>query len=89
MLSITDILDFIDLDRETVQVVRDATRLPEDQATSLAEDLLKSQRGIYSIHQMFRDEISKAAESFQLAREQRLRKAYTYFARKYPVPRMF
>jgi len=89
MLSITDILDFIDLDRETVQLVGDASKLSGDEAVALAEDLLKTQRGIYTIHEMFRDEISKAAASFRIAREQRLRKAYAYFSRKYPMPRMF
>jgi hypothetical protein len=33
MLSITDLLDFIDLDRETVQIVNDATQLPDAEAT--------------------------------------------------------
>lgn len=88
MLSITDLLDFIDLDRETVNVVKDAAQLPDDQAVMLAEELLKSQRGIFTLHQMFRDEIAAAASRFQLGRERNLRKAYAYFSRKYPMPRM-
>lgn len=36
MLSITDLLDFIDLDRETVQVVNRATRLPDEEAAAMA-----------------------------------------------------
>lgn len=89
MLSITDLLDFIDLDRETVQVVKDAAHLNEPEAIAMAEDLLKTQRGIYLLHQMFRDQISEAASRFYLSREKSLRRAYTYFARKYPMPRMF
>ncbi len=37
---------------------------------------------------MFREQIAQAAESHDIFRERDLRKAYTYFARKYPMPRM-
>ena len=43
MLSITDLLDFIDLDRETVQVVNRATRLPDEEAAAMAAELLRTQ----------------------------------------------
>ena len=89
MLSITDLMDFIDLDRETVQVVRDAHGLPDIEATELARELLKTKNGLYLLHSMFRDQIAAAAEHNQLSREQELRKAYAYFSRKYPMPRMF
>ena len=42
MLSITDLLDFIALDRETVQIVNDATQLPEAEATAMASELLRT-----------------------------------------------
>jgi len=89
MLSITDLKDFIDLDHETVQIVHDATGLPDAQATALALELLKTARGVYTLHEMFRDQISAAAAGYQLSREQSLRRAYAYFARKYPMPRLF
>lgn len=89
MLSITDLKDFIDLDHETVQIVHESTHLSESQAVNVAEELLKSERGVYTLHQMFRDQIAAAAEHHQLSREQELRKAYAYFSRKYPMPRMF
>jgi len=88
MLSITDLKDFIDLDHETVQIVHEATKLPEGQAIALAVELLKTPRGIYSLHEMFRDQIKLAADRLQLSREQQLRKSYAYFSRKYPVPRL-
>lgn len=88
MLSITDLLDFIDLDRETVQVVNNATRLPEPEATAMASELLRTHRGIYLLHQMFKDQITEAAAAYEIARERSLRKAYAYFSRKYPIPHM-
>ena len=36
MLSIIDLLDFMDLDRETVQIVNDATRVSDEKAAELA-----------------------------------------------------
>jgi len=88
MLSITDLLDFIDLDRETVQIVNNATRLPEDEATAMAAELLRTHRGIYLLHEMFRDQIAEAASACEIVRERSLRKAYAYFSRKYPIPHL-
>ena len=39
MLSIIDLLDFIDLDRETVQIVNDATRVSDAEATEMARPI--------------------------------------------------
>ena len=89
MLSITDLMDFNDLDRETVQVVRDAHGLPDIEATELARELLKTKNGLYLLHSMFHDQIAAAGERGHTGREKSLLKAYAYFARKYPVPGMF
>ena len=88
MLSITDLLDFIDLDRETVQIVNDATQLPEAEATAMASELLRTHRGIYLLHEMFKDQIAEAATAHEISRERSLRKTYAYFSRKYPIPHM-
>ncbi len=86
MLSITDLRDFIDLDHETVAAVKRATGLSDAEAVSLARQFLASQHGILTLHHMFRDQIDEAARRFELAREQELRRAYSGFARKYPLP---
>lgn len=88
MLSITDLLDFIDLDRETVQVVNRATQLPDEEAAEIAAELLRTHRGIYLLHEMFKDQIAEAAAACQIVQERSLRKAYAYFSRKYPIPHM-
>lgn len=85
MLSITDLLDFIDVDWETVQVVRNATGLPDDQAHGLARELLKTPQGLYLVHQMFLDQLSIAEKQFDFLRRRHLDKAYRYFSRKYPL----
>lgn len=88
MLSITDLQDFMDLDPETVEAVRKATGLSEAEAVALAQQLLESEKGIYTLHLMFRDLLADAAAKSDLPREQELRRAYAYFARKYPMPHM-
>ena len=74
MLSSTDLLDFIALDRETVQIVNDATQLPEAEATAMASELLRTHRGIYLLHEMFKDQIAEAAAAYEISREGRLEK---------------
>ncbi len=86
MLSITDLLDFIDLDRETIQIVNNATRLPEAEATAMASELLRTHHGIHLLHEMFKDQIAEAAAAYEITRERSLRKAYAYFSREYPIP---
>ena len=86
MLSITDLQDFMDLDPETVEAVMKATGLSEAAAITLAQQLLESEKGIHTLHHMFRDQLADAAAKSDLPREQELRRAYAYFARKYPMP---
>lgn len=88
MLSITDLQDFIDLDMDTIHVVTKAARLPVADAITLACQLLSSQQGISILHHMFRDQIADAAARCEPIRQKELRRAYTYFSRKYPLPQM-
>lgn len=87
MLSLTDCLDFIDLDRATVDIIAEHEHLPIVVATELGDKLLSSSKGIYRIHQMHRKLIAAAAENGQLTREKELRVLYSTFTRKYPMPK--
>lgn len=86
MISIIDVKDFIDLDKETVYAVNQALGLPADEAIALAHQLLASETGLIVLHHMFRDQIADAEGKFQVSREKEMRRAYAYFARKYPLP---
>ncbi len=88
MLSIIDLMDFIDLDVETLYIVNKATCLPAADSAILARQLLAAENGISILHHMFRDQIADAAASVELSDETELRRAYRYFSRKYPVPEM-
>ncbi len=87
MLSLTDCLDFIDLDRATIDIIAEHQSLSEVVATELGNHLVADRRGILVIHDMHRDLIEKAARNGRLDRERELRKIYTAFSRKYPMPR--
>lgn len=86
MLSLTDCLDFIDLDRDTIEVIAQHQKLPPIVAAELGNQLIADLRGIFAIHQMHRDLLAAAAEHRDIEEEKRLRKVYAAFARKYPVP---
>lgn len=88
MISIIDVKDFIDLDKETVYAVHHALEVPVDEAITLAHQLLASESGLTILHHMFLDQIAAAKQNFQPSREKEMRQAYAYFARKYPLPQL-
>lgn len=87
MLSLTDCLDFIDLDGDTIDVIARHERLPAMLAAQLGNQLLADMRGIWQLHLMHRALIEEAARREQLGHEKDLRRIYAAFSRKYPVPR--
>ncbi|HRP97676.1 MAG TPA: hypothetical protein PL143_15655 [Rhodocyclaceae bacterium] len=87
MLTLADCLDFIDLDQDTIDVIAEYEKLPPIVAAELGDRLLASRRGIYRLHDMYRELIARAAATRTLEREKALRRAYAAFTRKYPMPR--
>ncbi len=87
MLSLTDCLDFVDLDSTTIEVISIHEDLPMIVAAELGHQLLADLRGIYRLHQMHRELMRRCAERGQLAEEKKLRQTYAAFKRKYPIPR--
>jgi hypothetical protein len=87
MLSLTDCIDFIDLDGATIDVIAEHEHLPAMLAAELGNQLLADARGIWRLHQMHRELIESAAQRGQLGREKAMRRIYTAFNRKYPMPR--
>ena len=87
MLSLTDCLDFIDLDRDTIDVIAQHEHLPAMLAAELGNQLIADVRGIWRLHQMHRELIEQAAQRGLLDPEKTLRRTYAAFSRKYPMPR--
>ncbi|QID17987.1 hypothetical protein G3580_10240 [Nitrogeniibacter mangrovi] len=87
MLSLTDCLDFIDLDRDTIDIIAAHQHLSTVLATELGNQLIASRHGLLVLHDMHRDLLERAAHRGDLPREQELRATYTRFCRKYPMPR--
>jgi len=87
MLTLTDCLDFIDLDGDTIDVIAEHEQLTAMVATELGNQLLADARGLHRLHQMHRELIALAAQRHHLAHEKALRRVYTAFNRKHPMPR--
>jgi hypothetical protein len=87
MLTLTDCLDFIDLDGDTIDVIAEHEQLTAMVAAELGSQLLTDVRGIHRLHQMHRELIAQAAQRHHLEHERQLRRVYTAFNRKYPMPR--
>jgi len=87
MLSLTDCMDFIDLDGDTIEIIARHEHLPAMLAAELGNQLLADQRGIWRLHQMHRELIETAAQRGLLTQEKNLRRTYAAFTRKYPMPR--
>lgn len=87
MLSLNDCLDFIDLDSNTIEVIAIHEQVPLIVAAEIGNALIADLRGIFRLHMMHRELITRAANRGNLDEERRLRTFYTAFSRKYPVPR--
>jgi hypothetical protein len=86
VISIIDVKDFIDLDRETICAVQKALGLPAEETVALAHQLLATEAGLVMLHHMFRDQITDASANCPLHRAEEEQQAYAHFARKYPLP---
>ena len=87
MLSIIDLRDFTDLDNETVQIINETTQLSDAQATALAR-AASHRTGIHTCTRCSWGTDRPGGREPRHLPERDLRKVYTYFARKYPMPRM-
>lgn len=86
MLSLTDCLDFIDLDGDTIDVIAQHQNLPAMVAAQLGSELLAERRGIRVLHLMHCDLIDQAARRGLRQQAKHLQRVYAAFARKYPLP---
>ena len=86
MLSWIDCMDFIDIARDTIDVIAEHQSMSVSVATGLADHLVADHEGIKTLHRMHRELIARAREIDDPARERGLTHAYSKFARKYPMP---
>ncbi|MCB1938355.1 MAG: hypothetical protein KDF24_07845 [Rhodocyclaceae bacterium] len=86
MLSLVDCLDFIDLDRDTIDIIAEHEHLSTALATQLGNLLIADRHGLLTLHEMHRNLIAACARNGNLTREKVLRQLYTRFSRKYPMP---
>lgn len=88
MISIIDVKDFIDLDNDTVEVVRQSLGISTDEANTRARQLLANEQGLVILHHMFRDLVHEATVNFRADRKLEMEQAFASFRRKYPLPHL-
>jgi hypothetical protein len=88
MLTLDECIGWSDLDKDELDAIAEHEHVPLIVATELAANLLKTNRGVYRIHMMFKDNLAIAVERKQLPKIKSIEQAYKRFAAAHPMPRV-
>lgn len=87
MISLDECIGMSGLQEEEVAVVAEHEHIPLMVAAELAQTLLDTPRGLYRLHEMFRDRLATLAAGRDRAKERQLADVYAQFRIRHPVPR--
>ena len=87
MLSLTDILDYSDVDRELIMALAEYHHVPVMLALQMSMAMMSNARGMFELHQTMQDMMAKAAADGMLERERNLREIYDRLRTNHPSPR--
>lgn len=85
MLSMDDLLDYCELDRDEIAAVAEHEHLPMAVAAELSEALLSTPEGIVQLHQMVLDDIEHAQEVGNKAHVCELARTYLHLEQTHPL----
>lgn len=85
MLSMDDLLDYCELDRDEIAAVAEHEHLPMAVAAELSETLLTTPQGIAELHRMLLDDIEHAQESGNKVHLCELARAYQHLQKTHPL----
>ncbi|HZV54910.1 MAG TPA: hypothetical protein VFF82_08220 [Rhodocyclaceae bacterium] len=88
MISLNECIGMSGLQEEEVAVVAEHEHLPLMVAAELAQTLLETPRGLYSLHVMFRDRLAALATGRERVKEHQLAALYAQFRIRHPLPRI-
>lgn len=88
MISLDECIGMSGLQEEEVAVVAEREHLPLMVAAELAQMLLETPKGLYSLHVMFQDRLAALAAGRDRAKEHQLAGLYTQFRIRHPLPRI-
>jgi hypothetical protein len=88
MVSLSECIGMSELSEEEVDVIAEHEHVPPMVAAELGQTLLQTRKGIFRLHQMFRDRLAALAEKRDRMKERELSNLYMQFQARYPVPRI-
>lgn len=60
MLTLQEIIDFAEIERAQLDAISELEHVPEVVAAEMAQELVRSPRGVYRLHLLFLDAIERA-----------------------------
>jgi hypothetical protein len=88
MISLDECIGMSGLQEDEVAVVAEHEHLPLMVAAELAQTLLETPKGLYSLHVMFQDRLEALAAGRDRAKERHIAGLYAQFRARHPVPRV-
>ena len=88
MLTLQECLDFSGLEPEEIRALAEHQGVSDIVAAEMADGLLRTPRGIYTLHGLFREAIEQAELARQRDRVRRIEAAYVRFRARYPMPKV-
>ncbi len=88
MLTLQEIIDFAEIERAQLDAISELEHVPEVVAAEMAQELVRSPRGVYRLHLLFLDAIERAEYRCSRERVRRLEGLYQDFCRRFPKPRV-
>lgn len=85
MLTLDDLLDYCDLDRDEIAAVAEHEHIPLAVACELGECLLGSPEGVATLHQMVQEDISHACETGHATHAAELVATYRHLQATHPL----
>ena len=88
MLSLEECLGFCDLAEDEVATIAEHEQVSMIIATGIGNELLKTPRGVYRLHNIFRESLERAVEKRQFDKAKLIDSSYRRFMAAHPMPRV-
>ena len=88
MISVEECVGLSDLQEDEVAAIAEHEHVPTIVAAGMGNELLKTPRGVYQLHVMFRENLEQACGRRQLDRAKSIERTYRRFMAAHPLPRV-
>ena len=88
MLTLQEIIDFVEIERSQLEAIAQLEHIPEVVAAELVAELTRTPHGVYRLHNLFLDAIEQAEYAGSRGKVRQLEEMYREFAHRFPKPRV-